>query len=150
MPKGLRGFRVKNRYVKQGNKYRNVQTVIDGIQFQSKAEAARYEYWSNLCHLGKILWFTRQVPFYLPGGVVYRADFLVVPMLGLPGHTDPIVEDVTGQMTNVKLNKLKQVKAIHGLDVVVVKRKGKQWTTEIVTGKISPIRKWTTSSGFTG
>lgn len=136
-------YQVINR--KSASKFRNVPTIVDGITFQSKAEAARYQYWAQLCQIGRILWFTRQVPFYLPGGVVYRADFLVVqaPMFMTRDPT-PIIEDVTGVMTNTKLNKLKQVKAIYGVDVVIAKRRGKAgWMTEIVTTSIPHTRTTT-------
>src|SRR5271163_712449 len=53
-------------------------TVINGWKFQSRLEADRYLYWLNMWQLHAIAWFTRQVPFYLPGGIIYRADFVIV------------------------------------------------------------------------
>lgn len=109
-------------------KYGNASVIEAGYRFSSKLEAARFRYWSNLWHAGAIAWFTRQVPFYLPGGIVYRCDFFAV-MLGRTGPKDDIrdpgaiiVEDCKGVMTRVSLNKIKQVEEIYGLKVHIIKR----------------------------
>lgn len=60
-----------------GNKYHNQKTVVDGITFDSKAEARRYCELKNLRAYGKIDWFNRQPSFLLPGGIRYRPDFIV-------------------------------------------------------------------------
>ena len=97
-------------------KYRNKPIVVDDIRFDSKAEARRYEVLKLLRAAGKIKWFTRQVPFYLPGGIVYRADFLEVDSNG-----QVTITDVTGIMTRVKINKLKTLKALYGIEVQIIK-----------------------------
>jgi hypothetical protein len=94
-------------------KYRNTKVVHDGTHFDSKLEA-RCNDWLNLRKLGgEVLWFIRQVRFDLCGGVIYRADFLAVTTTGVE------VIDATGHMTPTKANKLKQVKASYGVDVIV-------------------------------
>lgn len=119
-------------FYKPANKYSATAIVVDGMRFDSKLEAARYGYWKNLWHVGAIAWFTRQVPFYLPGGIVWRADFLIqtnfsgqkikIPGLG-PLSVDPLlVEDCKGVMTRVSTNKIKQVEAIYGFKVHIVKK----------------------------
>ena len=90
--------------------------VEDGIRFQSKLEAQRYRYWVNLWHVKAIRWFIRQAPFHLPGGVIYRADFLVALPVGI------LVEDVKGWMTEVSRLKIKQVEAIYGITVQIIKK----------------------------
>lgn len=98
-------------------KYRNTPTVVDGFRFDSKAEARRYGQLKILRAAGEVLWFTRQVPFHLPGQTRYVADFLIVW-----ADRPPTVEDVTGVMTTVKKLKLRQVREIHGVDVQLVTR----------------------------
>jgi hypothetical protein len=89
-------------------------------------EARRYRYWLNLWQVGAIAWFTRQVPFYLPGGIIWRADFLVVNLhdtISRERFGDAvIVEDCKGHMTQVSRNKIKQVEAIYGFHVHIVKK----------------------------
>lgn len=63
--------------LKKGNKYRNKKTIVDGITFDSKAEASRYCELKNLKAYRKIEWFGRQPSFLLPGGIRYRPDFIV-------------------------------------------------------------------------
>lgn len=97
-------------------KYRNVPArSADGKRFDSKLERDYYEQLVLRWKAGDILWFVRQVPFELEGGVVYRADFLVVTAAGVE------VVDTTGVMTRAKANKLKQVKARYGIEVQVVR-----------------------------
>lgn len=101
------------------NKYSAQAVVVDGHRFDSKLEGLRYLYWSNLWRAGAIAWFTRQVPFYLPGGIVYRCDFFVKHKAG--GYT---VEDCKGAMTRVSINKIKQVEEIYGFKVTIITKKG--------------------------
>lgn len=58
-------------------KYRNNPCVVDGIRFDSQLEAAYYLYLQNERKEGRIAYYLRQVPFRLPGNVVYRVDFQV-------------------------------------------------------------------------
>lgn len=94
-------------------KYRNKPVTINGIRFASKLEGRCYE-WLLLRHkAGDLHWFARQVNFDLPGGVKYRADFVVVAKDGVS------VIDAKGVLTADCRNKLKQMKAVHGIDVVL-------------------------------
>lgn len=98
-------------------KYRNVRVEVDGLKFDSKKEAARYSLLKQLRAAGDVLWFIRQPTFDLPGGIRYRADFLVVLADGCVR-----VEDVKskGTRTRVYINKAKQVKALYGVEVCEV------------------------------
>lgn len=81
---------------------------------------------------GAVAWYTRQVPFLLEGGVIYRADFLVVRplwtgnsdfnVLRPHGYIDVI--DCKGAMTQTSYNKLKQVRARYGFEVLIDRGKG--------------------------
>lgn len=90
------------------NKYHNKPVVIDGIYFQSQAEANR---WFELQMLvrGKILAkVERQVDFKLPGGIIYRLDHL----LTYPdGHQE--AEECKGCWTREAINKCKQFREIY-------------------------------------
>ncbi len=99
-------------------KYRNVPTIVDGMRFDSKAEARRYGELKLLRQAGEVLWFVRQVPFHLPGNIRYVADFLIV---WSDGRTT--VEDVKGVLTRVAANKIKQVRALLGVEVQLVGRR---------------------------
>ena len=103
------------------SKYRNQPAVVDGIRFPSKLEARCYEWHKARAAAGEIAWFTRQVPFTLEGGVVYRADFLAVLAPGAAAPLDwaAVVEvtDAKGRLTSECRNKLKQVYARYGVRV---------------------------------
>lgn len=94
------------------SKYRNTPVIEDGQRFDSKLEARCYRELKLRQDLGEIYLLLRQVPFHLEGGVVYRADFFVVPYFG-----EIEVIDATGMMTQAKRNKLKQVQARYGVEV---------------------------------
>ncbi len=121
------------------NKYRAKPVVLDGIRFDSKLEARRYDELRLEQLAGKVLYFLRQVPFHLPGGVIYRADFLVVrpsrhtvSMVPSAGEKRPQfdpgspllidVEDCKGFQRQDSKNKIKQVRDLYGVEVVLVKR----------------------------
>jgi len=72
-------------------KYRNVKTEVDGITFDSRAEANRYCELKMLQAAGKISGFDIQPSFVLDGGVRYRPDFIVCDNAGMVW-----VEDVKG------------------------------------------------------
>jgi hypothetical protein len=87
---------------KQGTKYNNIITVIDGITFDSKKEARRYQDLKLLQRAGEIKSFDRQVWYTLRPAFIdnegkkhqawaYVADFV----LHLPDGTK-IIEDVKG------------------------------------------------------
>jgi len=82
-------------------KYHNVFTIVDGIQFDSKAEARRYQELKLREQCGSIMGFNRQPSFLLPGGIRYRPDFIVCDLAG-----QIWVEDVKGLETQAF--KLKQ------------------------------------------
>lgn len=95
------------------NKYGARVTVIDGVRFDSKKEAMR---WQELLHLeaaGMIAKLERQVaiPLTVCGIKVatYRADY----MYEMDGQT--VVEDAKGYQTDVFKLKWKIAQALHPL-----------------------------------
>ena len=100
----------------KGNKYRNQKTVVDGITFDSKAEARRYCELKNLKAYGKIAWFSRQPSFLLPGGIRYRPDFIV------RAGGQIWVEDVKGMETKeFKLKRKLWEETYPGLPLRIIK-----------------------------
>lgn len=104
-------------------KYGNAKNVVDGIKFDSKLESDRYLELKTYRQIGVVRWFTMQVPFRLPGGLTYRADFVVV-WNGSQGGPDVSVEDCKGFMTRVSINKIKQVEEIYGFKVDIITKTG--------------------------
>jgi hypothetical protein len=87
--------------------------VVDGIRFGSKREAA---YYSNLLlarRSGKLQFFLRQVPLHLPGGVVYRCDFVEFWNDGPPRFVD-----VKGFKTKEYAIKKKIVEATYPITII--------------------------------
>lgn len=116
----------------RAHKYGAKRTTVDGIDFPSKAEAARYSDLKLLVKAGEIKDLKLQPRFDI---VVngekcgfYKADFSYVQMRGgFPFW--PVVEDVKGQDTPLSILKRKLVKALYGVEV------------RLVTGKGAPIIK---------
>lgn len=59
-------------------KYGNQPTEYDGKRFDSKHEAREYDALRLRGLAGEIKGLATQVPFYLPGGVKYIADFVTL------------------------------------------------------------------------
>jgi Protein of unknown function (DUF1064) len=98
-------------------KYRNKPSLsADGKRFQSKIERDYYEQLLLRWRAGDVKWFVRQPQFDLEGGVIYKADFLVVT------KTDDVeVVDTKGMDTRESINKRKQLKERYGIDVLIVR-----------------------------
>lgn len=62
-------------YSVKKHKYSAKAVAIDGIRFSSKKEARYYGNLKLAQKSGELLYFLRQVPFDLPGGIKYRVDF---------------------------------------------------------------------------
>lgn len=98
------------------SKYGNIKTTVDGITFDSKAEAERYQELKYLYRSGQIAGFIRQVsiPLHVDR---YRADFLVVDVDG-----SFYLEDVKGYETEAFKKKKKEIQKLYPwLDFRLVK-----------------------------
>lgn len=98
------------------SKYKAKATYVDGIWFQSRAEAARYEQLLGMVERGEIVGFHRQVIFDLGGGTKYSVDFMTIENEGAVSY-----EDVKGTMTKETARNLKQVHARYGVKVKLLK-----------------------------
>ena len=98
-------------------KYRNEPTVVDGVRFDSRKEAARWCELRLLERAGAIADLARQVRFVLEvGGVrvgVYVADFQYRE------GGERVVEDVKSEGTRTQVYRLKKrlMLACHGIEI---------------------------------
>lgn len=88
----------------------------DNIKFPSKLEGRYYQQLKLREKAGEVLFFLRQVPFDLPGGIQYRIDFIVF-------LADGTVEciDCKGVDTPVSKMKIKQVEDLYPVDIKIVR-----------------------------
>ena len=100
-------------------KYRAIKTEVDGIMFDSKKEAKRYEYLKDRLDAGIIADLKLQPKFdcIINGKKIctYKADFeyLLVDEIGPQGQISYyVVEDVKGFKTPVYRLKKKMVEAL--------------------------------------
>lgn len=92
--------------------------TVDGILFASKAEMKRYVELKALRACGHVLYFLRQTPFHLPGGVRYVVDFTVFWVGGAVTFED--VKPSGGYRTSMYKMKKKQVQALYPIDITEV------------------------------
>lgn len=101
------------------HKYGAIATEVDGIRFDSIAEATRYAELRHLLDAGEIVSLEIQPEFPLiVNGVTigaYRGDFAYRDHRG-----DRVIEDVKGVRTPVYRLKKMLLKALYGIDVVEV------------------------------
>lgn len=99
------------------NKYRNVKTVVDNITFDSKKEAARYDYLKVLFRCRQITDFELQKVYELKVNGIkicnYRADFYYKDEDG-----KEVIEDTKGMKTPAYKLKAKLMLAIYGIRII--------------------------------
>lgn len=105
-------------------KYHNTKVKVDGITFDSKREAARWQELKLLEKAGKIRGVRRQVRYRLipqqkmsdgrhERPVDYVADFVYVDC----GDGATVVEDAKGMKTKDYIIKRKLMKYVHGVEI---------------------------------
>jgi hypothetical protein len=109
-------------------KYLNRKTVVDGVAFDSRAEARRWHELQLLMRAGEIRALRRQVSFELVPGVRllgspratpavrYVADFVYTDADG-----NTVVEDVKGLPTPVYRLKRHLMKHVFNIDIVEIR-----------------------------
>lgn len=100
------------------SKYNNIKTEVDGETLDSRHEARIYKMLRMECKAGKHLGLGRQVPFYLPGGVKYIADFVTLEADGTYTVIDAKSEATRKDKTYCL--KRKQMKNCLGINIVEV------------------------------
>ena len=98
------------------NKYGNHMVEIDGKKFASRHEAETYLMLMQRVADGELKCVLRQVPFDLPGGIKYMADFVTItPDMQIEGVYDAKSEITKKNRTYI--NKKKQLKACWGVEI---------------------------------
>ena len=94
------------------HKFNAKRTVRDGINFDSTKEANYYDELKLRQRAGEVVFFLRQVPFDLPGGVKYRPDFQEF-------HADGTVHfiDVKGRRTAEYIARKKMVEDLYPIEI---------------------------------
>jgi len=94
------------------HKFNAKRTVRDGITFDSKKEAKYYDTLKLMIRAKEVIFFLRQVPFELPGGVKYRVDFQEF-------HSDGTIHftDVKGYATPEYKAKKKMVESLYPVKI---------------------------------
>lgn len=110
------------------SKYLAKKTEVDGIKFDSQAEARRYVNLRNLEIAGHIRGLQLQPVFELAPAVRLRGEGRKKPAIRyiadfsyITQHGRAVVEDVKGAITPVFRLKLHLMKTVHGIDVEIVK-----------------------------
>lgn len=101
--------------IRQKHKFSAVSCQSDGIKFSSKKERAYYTKLKLLQSAGEVVFFLRQVPFHLVGGVKYIVDFQVFYADGTVGFLDS-----KGYSTPTFISKKKQVEATYPITIELV------------------------------
>ncbi len=100
------------------NKYRNIKTTVNGLVFDSRKEASRYQELRLLQQAGQIHDLRLQVPYAIVINDVkvckYVADFVYIE------NGKQRVEDTKGILTPVYRLKKKLMRAVHGIEVIEV------------------------------
>lgn len=97
--------------------HKNVWETVDGIKFQSKKEARRYQQLKHLLDLGQISELRLQVRF--PVHINDRLMFTyVTDFVYIDSVAGEIVEDVKGVKTDIYLLKKKIVEAVYDIKII--------------------------------
>lgn len=96
---------------------------LDGLKFPSILEKNYYVILKHLQKTGEVLFFLRQVPFNLPGGITYRLDFMVfyAPKNENLGGSIEFIE-TKGYMTADARIKIAQTEDIYGIKIKIVSK----------------------------
>jgi len=97
------------------HKFHAKPTECDGIKFHSKKEAVRYQQLKQLQNVGEVVFFLRQTPFHLPGGIKYVCDFTIFWSNG-----EVTFEDVKGYMTSLARSKISITQNIYNISIDIV------------------------------
>lgn len=105
------------------NKYRNVPTMIDGLAFDSKKEAARYQELKLLQHAGEIGAILLQPAFPIKVNDVficsYYADFSYLVLASGAMVYEDVKSEITRKDKAYRIKK-KLVEAIYGVTITEV------------------------------
>lgn len=99
------------------------ERTVDGIRFDSKAEAEFYQRLKVNLHIGNVSYFLMQVSFHLPGGYRHKVDFMTVTHAEFfPDDERVHVEfyEIKGMDVATGKMKRKQVEELYGIKIHVL------------------------------
>jgi hypothetical protein len=99
------------------HKFGAISCVRDQKKFPSKLERHYYDLLVNRQKCGDVIFFLRQVPFDLPGGVRYVVDFQVFLANG-----EVEFVDTKGKDTALSIAKRKMVEDLYPIEILIVTR----------------------------
>lgn len=98
-------------------KYGNEKQVLDGLTFDSKKEARRYQHLKALQAIGTIKDLDLQVRFRIEVNGAHICDYIVDFVYVRCATNERVVEDVKGHRTSEYKLKKKLVAAVHGIEI---------------------------------
>ena len=103
-------------------KYRNVPTVVDGITFDSKAEARRFSELKLMLAAGEIAYIRRQPTYALTVNGIHIAKYVADFQYFDVATETTVVEDTKSPATKTPVYRLKKklMKAIHGIEITEI------------------------------
>lgn len=106
--------------MRQKHKFNAKSCESDEIKFSSKAERSYYHKLKFLQQTGEVIFFLMQVPFRLPGQIVYRLDFMEfwAPIGDEPGNI--IFTEVKGYMNPLAKLKISQCEELYNIHINIV------------------------------
>lgn len=101
-------------------KYRNIRTTVDGFTFDSRGESQRYVWLKARAEAGEISNLERQVSYRLEVAGYKIADYR--PDFRYRVGDVEVIEDFKSKATVTPVFRLKSklMKALHGIDVLIV------------------------------
>jgi len=88
-----------------------------GRRYASKLEARYASLLEANVRSGELLFFLRQIPFDLDGGVIYRCDFVEFWKNG-----EVVFTDVKGIATPISTLKIKQVESRYPVNIQIISK----------------------------
>jgi len=101
-------------YPKNKHKFHAKPCESDGIKFPSKKERDYYLKLILARKSGELLFFLRQVPFHLAGGIIYRLDFMEFWSNG-----DIVFTEIKGFSSKEWIMKKKMVESTYPISINV-------------------------------
>lgn len=99
------------------HKFRAKAVEEDGNRFPSTLEWKYFKHLEFLKKSGEVLFFLRQVPFHLPGGIRYFIDFQEFHSNG-----EVVFTEVKGMMTDMASLKIKQVEDLYPIKIKIIRK----------------------------
>lgn len=102
---------------KPAHKFKAKAVEEDGHLFPSTLEFNYFKHLELRVRIGEVIFFLRQVPFHLPGGLKYYVDYQIFNSSGTVDFVD-----VKGHTTAEFLMKKKLVESLYPVEIKVIKK----------------------------